>query len=409
MKILVLSQYFWPEGFRINDVVRSIVERGHSVDVLTGKPNYPGGSIFSGYQAWGCQRETWQGAEILRVPISPRGSRSSLKLALNYLSFIVFGTLFGTHLCSGRPYDVVFVYAPSPILQAIPALFLGRIKRAPVVLWVQDLWPESLEATGYIKKRGVLKLVEQIVCWIYRRSDLLLGQSRAFTHEIAKLAPGKEILYYPNSVDGMFCIDAVDTGPAIEGLDGGFPVVFAGNIGSAQSVETILDAATLLREHRNICFVVIGDGSKRLWMLEESKRRGLTNLYLPGRFSVETMPSVMQRAAALLVTLSDRPIFASTIPNKIQAYLAAGRPIIACLNGEGASLVREADAGISVPAEDASGLAEAVLKLHRMSPEQRKQMGKNGRRCFREQFDHEMLVDRLLSMFKNLTAKECVR
>lgn len=403
MRILVVSQYFWPEGFRINDLVISMVERGHKVDVLTGKPNYPAGSIFPGYQVWGSQRETWQGAEILRVPIFLRGSRSSLKLALNYLSFIVFGTLFGTRLCSGKSYDVVFVYAPSPILQAIPALFLGRIKRAPVVLWVQDLWPESLEATGYVRNKLLLELVKQLVRWIYRHTDLLLGQSRSFVDEISKLAPDKAVDYYPNSVEAMFSTNSHGLDPAIEGLNTGFPVVFAGNIGSAQAVETILDAATLLKDHKDIRFVVIGDGSKRTWMQEETKARGLKNVYLPGRFPVEAMPSAMRRASALLVTLTDKPIFASTIPNKVQAYLAAGRPIIACLNGEGAQLVKEAGAGIAVAAEDAVGLSEAVLRLYRLSPEEQEHMGENGRRCFREQFDHEMLVDRLLDIFDDLT------
>lgn len=403
MRILVVSQYFWPEEFRINELVRSLVERGHSVDVLTGKPNYPGGSIYKGYCAWGSHVESWQGAKILRIPLVARGTRSAFRLALNYVSFVVSGITCAPFLCRGRAYDVVFVYAPSPILQVIPALLLGRLKRAPVVLWVQDLWPDSLEATGYIQRKWLLKTVELGVRWIYQHTDLLLGQSRAFVQEIGRLAPEKQVLYYPNSVDGLFYVAATGVGPAIEGLDAGFSVVFAGNIGSAQAVETIMDAATLLKDHVAIRFVVIGDGSKREWMQSEVKQRGLKNLYLPGRFPVETMPSVMQRASALLVTLTDKPIFASTIPNKVQAYLAAGRPIIACLNGEGARLVHEAEAGITVSAEDATGLAEAAVRLYEMQEEKREQMGQNGRRYFKEQFDHEMLVDRLLVFFDDLT------
>ena len=178
MRVLVLSQYFWPEGFQINHVVQSLVGRGIEVDVLTGKPNYPEGVVFDGYRAWGCQTEQWAGAGIYRVPLVPRGTKSAVRLALNYLSFVVSGLVFAPWMLRARSYDAIFVYAPSPILQAIPALFLGRIKRCPVLLWVQDLWPESLVATGYVRSPRVLLAVERVVRFIYRRTDLLLVQSR---------------------------------------------------------------------------------------------------------------------------------------------------------------------------------------------------------------------------------------
>ncbi|GAB5604040.1 glycosyltransferase family 4 protein [Sideroxyarcus sp. TK5] len=406
MRVLVVSQYFWPEGFRINEVSKSLVEKGIHVDVLTGKPNYPEGKIFAGYRMGGCQREQYCGANISRVPLFPRGKNSSIRLALNYLSFIVSGLIFGPWLKRGKQYDVIFVYGLSPLMLALPALFLGWLKRVPVVIWVQDLWPQSLSATGYVRNRLILWAVEQVVRFIYRHADLLLVQSRAFVEPVRALASGTPIKYYPNSVDGSFAVPATGKSPEVPGLEGGFSVMFAGNIGAAQGVEVIVEAATLLKEHKDIQFVVLGDGSCRQWMLQQVADRKLTNLHLPGRFPVETMPGFMQKASALLVTLADREIFAATVPNKVQAYLAAGRPIIACLPGEGARLVVEAWAGVGVKAEDGQALAEAVLGLYKMSESERDEMGRNGRAYFYEHYDHERLVDQLIDELRGVVQKK---
>ena len=391
---MIVSQYYWPESFRINEVARTLSEKGIEVEVLTGKPNYPRGDVFEGYQAWGSGQETHDGIDILRVPLFPRG-RGGWRLAVNYLSFVISGILFAPRRLRGKRFDVIFVYAPSPILQAIPAIFLGWLKGCPVVLWVQDLWPESLSATGYVKNKTVLRLVEHVVRYIYRHVDLLLVQSEAFVAPVGALASGTPVRYYPNSVDESFSVPTTAAVPDVPGL-GGFSVMFAGNIGSAQAVEVIVDAATSLREQAGIQFVVLGDGSRREWMLQQVKERNLTNLHLPGRFPVETMPGFMQRASALLVTLADQEIFRFTIPSKVQAYLAAGRPILACLNGEGASLVAAAGAGLAVPAEDAKALAEAVLRLYRMPAQEREAMGAKGRLYYAEHFSHDMLVDQLI-------------
>lgn len=393
---MVVSQYFWPEGFRINDVVRTLVERGVSVDVLTGKPNYPEGKIFPGYKPWGIQTEQCLGANVMRVPIFLRGTHNGWRLALNYLSFVFSGLLFAPWFLRGRRYDAIFVYATSPILQTIPALFLGWLKSSRVVVWVQDLWPESLKATGYVRNPGVLKMVNQMVRYIYRHADLLLVQSKGFMSPVGALASGTPVVYFPNSVESIF-IDLPDVNlPKIPALEEGFSVVFAGNVGVGQAVEVIVEAATLLKDHPDIRFVVLGNGSRWDWICDQVRERGLTNLHLPGRFPMQTMPGLMQKASSLLVSLKDEPIFAATVPNKVQAYLAAGRPILACLNGEGARLVEDAGAGITVVAEDAQGLADAVLRLYRMTVEERAELGANGRRYFNEHFDHNRLLDDLI-------------
>ena len=405
MKVLVVSQYFWPESFRINDVVRSLVEKGDEVDVLTGKPNYPEGVIYDGYSAWGCQVESWAGAAVYRVPLFPRGARGALRLALNYLSFVASGLMFGPWLLRKRQYDVVFVYGLSPILLAIPAIFLAWIKRRKLIVWVQDLWPESLSATGYVRNARVLRAVEWVVRWIYRHTDLLLVQSRAFEAPVAALAPGKPIAYYPNSVDATFAEPpSPDVAlPDVPALDEGFAVVFAGNVGAGQAVEVMVEAAELLKDESQIRFVVFGQGSRWDWMREQVQNRGLTNLHLPGRFPVNTMPGLMQKAGALLVTLADEPIFAMTVPNKVQAYMAAGRPILACLNGEGARLIAEAQAGLSVPAQDAKALAAAVLRLYQMPAEDRARLGANGRSYFKAHFAHDKLVDELMAHLRAMS------
>lgn len=394
MRALILSQYYWPEGFQINDIAKSMSEKGIAVEVLTGKPNYPAGEIFKGYRAWGCERETRDGVDIHRIPLMAR-KRGGMRLALNYLSFVISGLLFGPWLLRGKKFDVIFVYAPSPILQAIPAILLGWLKGCPTVLWVQDLWPESLSATGHVKNKVVLGLVEHVVRFIYRHMDLLLVQSEAFIDPVSALASGTPVKYHPNSVAESFSSPAIVESPAIPGLGRGFSVVFAGNIGTAQAVEVIVEAATLLREEQDIHFVVLGDGSRRDWMLQQANSLALVNLHLPGRFPVETMPGIMQNASALLVTLADEEIFRFTVPSKVQAYLAAARPILACLNGEGARLVGDAGAGLIVPAEDGRALADAILQMYHMPQQERDAMGKKGAVFHEKHFAHDMLVDRL--------------
>jgi len=404
LRVLIVSQYFWPENFRINDVAKTLLEKGIEVEVLTGKPNYPRGEVFEGYKAWGRQQESYQGININRIPLRARG-RGGWRLALNYFSFVVSGLLFAPWMLRNKKFDVIFIYAPSPILQAIPAIFIGWIKGCPTVLWVQDLWPESLSATGHVKNYAVLKLVEQMVRFIYRHTDLILISSQAFKTPVRKLASKTPIMYFPNSVDDTFAMPITVESPPIDGLGKGFSIIFAGNIGAAQAVGVIVKAAVLLSKYRDIHFIVLGDGSSREWMLKEARLHGLTNLHLPGRFPVEMMPGFMQKASALLVTLADQPIFAITVPNKVQAYMAAGRPIIACMNGEGARLVVEAGAGLATPAEDSMELAKTILHLYGQSTDELERMGNNGRRYYKEHFDHDRLINQLIGYLEAASQK----
>lgn len=411
MRLLLVSQYFWPETFGINALARALRERGVEVTVLTGKPNYPDGEVFAGYSAWGCCREDWQGIEVVRVPLLPRGRRSALRLALNYLSFVAAGVFLGPWLLRGRNFDVVFVYAPSPLLQALPAVLLARLKRAPLALWVQDLWPESLAATGFVRNRSVLALVGGVVRFIYRHTDRILVPSEGFRAPIAVLADAPEkISYYPNAwvgESGSPAEPAPDTplGTLAAKIADGFSVVFAGNLGTAQALDTIVDAAERLqREGSAVRFFLIGSGSLSGWLAAEIERRGLANVELPGRFPAAAMPALYAAAAVLLVSLRDEPIFAWTIPSKVQGYLAAGRPVIAALNGEGARVVTAAGAGLACPAGDAVALADTVRRLSALNPDARSKMGDNARRYAAEHFALERLATNLHVLLDEMSA-----
>lgn len=406
MKLLIFNQYFWPESFRINEIAEAINSRGYEVDVMTGKPNYPGGEFFSGYGGWGAKKEVWKNISIYRLPIVARGNNSSLRLILNYLSYILSALLFAPLILRKKKYDLIFVYGVSPIFQVIPASFLGWLKGIPVVLWVQDLWPQSAEATGYVKSIWLLKILEKFVRFSYLHTDLILVQSQAFIDPVSKLAPKIPVLYYPNSVNKDFYTPKELDVPDIGSLESGFTILFAGNVGEAQSMETIVLAAEELLAYKEIKIVIIGSGSKIEWLSKEIKKKSLDNIFLEGRYPAETMPALMRKASVLLVSLTDQPIFGLTVPNKVQSYLAVGRPVIASLNGEGARIINEAKAGLSVPAEDAKGLAEAILTMYQMTDEERLQLGKNGRTYFKENFNEDALIDDLIKHFDNVIKKE---
>lgn len=406
MRILVLSQYFWPESFIINDIARVLDEQGHEVVIATGKPNYPDGRVFEGYRAWGCQRERYLGkVEVLRVPLWPRGGGGAKSLIFNYLSFVLAGLLFLPWMLRKREFDAILVFAPSPITQAIPAIPLKWLKKAKLALWIQDLWPESLSATGFIKNPYLLKAVGWLVSSIYRCCDTLLVQSRAFIEPVSRYAEREKIRYYPNSMDAKSAATVVALPEELtELLKTYFCVVFAGNLGTAQALETLVQAAVHLRDDPQIRLVLVGSGSRLAWLKAQKQAHSLDNLVLPGRFPMEVMPQIFERSSALLVSLNDEEVFAQTIPSKIQAYLAAGRPIIVCMNGEGARVVDDARAGLTSPAEQVLPLVANIRCMKALSGDERAAMGKSGRAYFEENFEMRAQV---VSLTKFLEPTDC--
>lgn len=404
LNVLVVSQYFWPETFRINDLVEGLVERGHGVTVLTGKPNYPDGSFFPGYGFFGKTHQEYRGAKVLRVPLVPRGDGRGRRLAVNYLSFVFFAGLLGPALCREKV-DVVFAFEPSPITVALPAILMKRVKRAPLMFWVQDLWPESIAAASTLSSKEVLKWVGRMVRYIYRRCDRVLVQSRGFIERVEERgARPEDVLYYPNWAEALYRpMELEEDAPERSELPGGFRVMFAGNIGAAQSFETILAAAQKLADRTDIHWIIVGEGRQRRWVEEEVRRRGLSDrVCLIGKRPMESMPRYFALADALLVSLKRELIFSLTIPGKVQSYLACGRPMIAALDGEGARVVEEARCGVTAPAEDADALASAVIDLYEAEPAEREGMGRRARAYFEEHFERERLLDRLEGWMEEL-------
>jgi glycosyltransferase involved in cell wall biosynthesis len=383
LRVLVVSQHFWPENLRINEVVLSLRACGAHIEVLAGQPNYPQGKIFKGYSATriGSERHP-SGYLIHRVPVVPRGEGGALRRVANYASFVLCALLFAPWLTWGRRYDVIFVYAVSPILQGLPAALLKRLKDAALVIWVQDLWPDSLESTGYVRKKAALAAVAALTSFIYRRADLLLAQSRGFVQKIRELAGRRvPIAYHPNPGD-IAIVEKAPVAASPLAMDPAcFNIVFAGNLGTAQALETIVTSAEIITD-LSIRIILLGAGSRLNWLRQEIVRRGLRNVELGGEYPREDMPAIFAQASALLVTLGRSDSLALTIPSKISTYLAAGRPIIGALDGEGADLIRQAGAGVAVPAEDAAGLASAILEVRNLSAARRQAMGAAGRSYF---------------------------
>jgi len=398
VRILVVSHYFWPENFRINDLVAELGRRGHAVTVLSGPPNYPEGRVFPEYRRARGRYAVYEGAAVVRVPVVTRG-KSRLRLALNYLSALLSGAALGTWHLRGKPFDAIFVFQPSPITTCLPAILIGRLKRAPVLLWVLDLWPETLSAVGVVRSPWLLALIGRMVSFIYRRCDLVRSQSRAFLPNIEKYAGGSSrFRYVPSWAEPLFRegLAAVEPAPEVREFRDTFNVVFAGNIGEAQDFPAILDAAEALRHRADIRWLIVGDGRAAEWVRAEIGRRGLEEaVRMLGRHPIERMPAFFRGGDALLVTLKSDPVFAMTIPGKVQTYLATGLPLIGMLDGEGARVIEEAGAGFVCPSGDGRALANRVTRLAELPPSERVAMGARGVAYSQREFDRDRLLTQL--------------
>ncbi|SFX01419.1 MULTISPECIES: glycosyltransferase family 4 protein [unclassified Pseudomonas] len=412
LNILVVTQYFWPENMRINDLVRDFAEKGHSVTVLTGVPNYPEGKVFEAYKSAPHQFDDYHGASIVRVPMIPRGKRS-IQLIINYLSFFTSASTVGTYALRGRAFDAVFVYAVSPIMAAIPALVIGRLKKAPVFIWVLDLWPETLRAVGVLKKPALLALVGRMVSWIYNRADYLLLQSNGFLENVKGYCTRpiglERLVYFPSWAEDDFSTTAALSTGILARDESVFTVVFAGNLGEAQDFPAVLDAAERLRGKVAVRWAIVGDGRMSEWLGQQVSARGLDNVLLLGRHPLEAMPALFANADALLVSLKTNDVFEKTIPGKVQAYLASGRPLLGMINGEAARVINESGAGFTCASGDAEGLARITKALAETSPLQLKVMGERGRNYYLQHYSKQRLLARLEDIFRNATLRKVDR
>jgi colanic acid biosynthesis glycosyl transferase WcaI len=393
MRILVVTQYFWPENFRINDLVQALSERGHQITILTGAPNYPSGKFFPEYLANKAAFNNFGESPVIRIPVFAR-KNNRLSLFLNYLSFIISASTVGIWKLRKRPFDVIFVYEPSPITVGIPAAIIRKIKKAPLAFWVLDLWPQTLHAVGIIKSKIILNLIGNLVKFIYSQCDLILAQSKSFITHIRQFAPPSvPVEYFPNWAESVFENCPATPAQEINKKPDDFIIMFAGNLGEAQDFPAILKAAELLKSNKNIRWVILGDGRMKEWIAEQILARELQEqVELLGSFPVDRMPSFFMHADALLVTLKDDPIFAMTIPGKLQSYLASGILILGMLNGEGAALINDHAVGICVPAGDFNALAQSVLNVEKMSVQSRNSMGINGKKLYINEFERNKLI-----------------
>lgn len=398
MKILIVSQYFWPENFRINDLAVGLKKKGHDVTVLTGLPNYPSGNFYKGYGFFKKKyREKYKGVDVYRVPLFPRGRGKGLELVLNYLSYAFMASVLGP-LYFRKGFDAIYVFEVSPVTVGIPAIVLKKIIKAPILFWVLDLWPESISSAGTIKSSNIINLVRILVRFIYKQCDKILVSSKGFIPSILQIHSREDLIsYFPNFIEDVnrFDSDAIEV-KYDQPLPSGFRIMYAGNIGYAQSFPTILAAAEMLKEHKDIHWIIIGDGRMVEWVNKKVYELGLTEtVHLMGAYPQEAMPYFFGRADVMLASLRSEPNFALTVPGKIQSYLACGKPVIASIDGEGADLIVEAGAGIACPAEDIQALADSVLAMYKCDASVLEEMGEKGKRFCELNFDRDVLIERL--------------
>lgn len=398
MNIVVFAHIFHPEMVTVNEVATMLVERGHKVTVVTGIPNAPVGKIFEGYGFFRRLRESWNGIEIRRNWQVPRGNAGALRLLINYTSFVISGSIAAIRLARKKP-DVIFVNEVSPITVALPAILLGKLTKTPVVMWIHDLWPESVSASGTITNERAISIIDALVRFIYRHCDLLLIQSKAMRPSVeSRNVEAERIEFFPNPIDTIF--QPLENSIRPQALSGvpadAFIVMFAGSIGASQDMPTILAAAHKLRDQDDVHFVIVGGGRE----LENSRalavKLGLQEkVHFVGSHPAEEMPVFYHFADIMLVTLLDEPIFALTVPLKTQTYMACAKPVICNVRGETARIVQEADAGFTAPPREPAALAEAILKAYRIRGRKLNILGRNARTYFQEHYNRQKLMDSL--------------
>ncbi len=403
MNILIVTQYFYPENFRINDFAREFHIRGHKVTILTGVPNYPSGNYFPGYGVFKKNREIYEGIEIFRSPLIPRGSGSSLRLALNYISFI-FGSIFTSLFLLNKKFDIIFVFEPSPITVCLPAIFIKKIKNIPICFWVLDLWPESVVSAGNLKTKIIPSILNPLVKFIYTNSDKILVSSKGFINSIVEKGINKnKVDFFPQWAESIFKPVNSDKNNLDFIPENSFKIMFAGNIGEAQDFPSIIEAALILKVKKNIHWVILGGGRKEDWVKSEIKKNGLENCFhIMGNYPLEKMPEFYAQADCMLFSLKKEYIFSITIPAKVQTYLACAKPVLAMIDGEASKIIDDAQAGLTCPSERPELLAENIKKLSSLGQNELDKLGQNALNYYNIEFERTMLMDRMESIFNKM-------
>lgn len=397
MKILVVCQYFYPEQFKINDICYELVSKGNQVTVLTGLPNYPKGIINSEYRWFKKRHEIINGVEIVRVSLIGRG-KGKIRLVLNYLSFAVDASIKALFI--KKDFDIILVYQLSPITMVLPAIVLKYLTGKRLLLYCHDLWPESIASMGITNRSLIYKLLLSLSKWIYKSVDDIAISSKLFQKYFCEVLGIKYQLYYlPVYAEDLF----EDIKP--KEFNEQTHLVFAGNIGEMQSVETILYAAKRLKDRKDIVWHIIGDGSAGEKCRKIAEKFELNNVVFYGHRPIIEMPYFYNLADAFLLTLKDNTVISYTLPNKVQSYLSAGKPILAAVNGEARILIEEANCGYCSAAEDDESFANNIVEFIE-NRESHIILGENARQYYDLYFSKNTFFEKIIDFLGQDTGKE---
>ena len=387
MKVLIVTERFYPEEFIINDLAAEWAAGGLQVDVLTQAPSYPFGKVFKGYSNKLFYSETWKGIRIFRF-FTVTGYRDSLFFKLlNYLSFAVTGSLAA--LLLGRRYDRVFVYQTGPLTQAIPAVLLRKLFGIPVVIWVQDVWPDMVYAYGFKKTRLMRLFLDTLVGFIYRNCDRIAVSCAGFAGSIDPYVPGKPMPHFPN-----WPTVVPGEGAGTLKLSDKFNFTFAGNVGKFQNLENVIRGFGLASAaNQDIQLNIVGDGSDLERLKEITARERISGVVFWGRKKQEEMPAYFNASDVMIVSLCDQPVLALTVPAKFQAYLAFSKPIFAVMGGEVARVVREANTGLSVPPEDLEAIGAGFRKFYELKGSGLTKFSANSKRLLETVYNRAKIIE----------------
>lgn len=397
MKILIVTQYYNPENFIINDIAQNLKDKGHDIEILTAIPNYPNGTFFPGYNLFNKNKEIINDILIHRSRIIPRFSGNKLFLSLNYISFVFFGILKLIFI-KGK-FDKIFVFAPSPITVGIVGIFASKKFNAQSFLWVQDLWPESVAVGGNINNKYILNLLDFITKIIYRYTDYILVQSEGFIDYILNQGVKKDkIKYVPNYAVDVYSAKNYNNNNS--DLFNNFTITFAGNIGKSQNLEILIKAAIQLKlKSEQLKFLIIGSGRNKDHLLKKVKENKVSSYFIfLGRKRPELIPSYFNMSSALFISLKKSTIFSLTIPSKLQSYMAFGKPIIGSIDGITNDIISNSNSGLVSGSHDVEGLVNNIIKMKGLSANELDKLGKNASKYYLNNFSKKVVMDKLLNI-----------
>lgn len=406
MKIVVLSQFYAPEPLpKPHQLAEGLRERGHEVTVLTGFPNYPSGRVYPGYRLRPWSVETVRGIRTIRLALYPDHSAASWRRVCNYASFAATASTLGPALCGAA--DAMYVFHP-PSTVGVAACLISWLRRVPFVYEVADLWPEAVLASGMLKSAVAGALVERLERAVYVRASAVAPVTQGIAEHLEREGVARDKLHVISDWADERVYRPVPKEAALAerlGMAGKFNVVFGGQVGLVQRLDTVVEAAAVLRAHGAIQWVIAGDGIDRARLVRASAGRGLTNLRFLGQMPADEMPRLYALADVLLVHLSAQPIFRLSVPAKTYAYMACEKPVLMAADGVAADLIRTSGAGRACSPEDPAALADTVLEFFRMSPETRESLGRRGRETFVQRYSRAVGVAQCEALLTAIAAR----